>query len=314
MSGAHEPREEFVSQLEGRLRAELRRRQLNAGSRTWSWLPQSRLAAGLALATMVVVSMALGGGVVAATYEVQRGQQREVLLATFEQRLAIATQRLALANQQLKDIQQRVSVGIEQADSALDMEFKVREADADLKSITLDIAEIQATGREPMHALSAPLVSGRDFVTERWRVEMTVPAAALALEKRRAEAAQGRVRVGLGKPGDIDAANTRVAELESVVQAFDRKLAIRQTFLKGGLAAPIADLRGLEAENESRRTALSRRIEFARRRVQELQANAKVGIANPLEVAEAELRVQELQLEMTKADYELLLIRKQLAK
>lgn len=36
------------------------------------------------------------------------------------------------------------------------------------------------------------------------------------------------------------------------------------------------------------------------------------GTANPLNLAEAELRLQELQLEMSRADYDLLLIRKQL--
>jgi hypothetical protein len=74
----------------------------------------------------------------------------------------------------------------------------VNEAEAELRSIGLDLEEIRATGREPMHSLTAPLVSGRDFVAERWRVEMTAPIAALALEKTRAAAARGRVEIGIG--------------------------------------------------------------------------------------------------------------------
>jgi hypothetical protein len=45
MSGPHEPREEFVNQLELRLRADLRRRDLRSGAHTW--MPQSRVAAAL---------------------------------------------------------------------------------------------------------------------------------------------------------------------------------------------------------------------------------------------------------------------------
>ena len=108
-SRAHEPREEFVTQLEHRLRADLRRQRLDAEARRWSWMPQSRLATALALAAVMIVSMAVGGGVVAATYEARLGQQREILLATFEQRLAIAKLRLALAQKQLRDAEQRVS-------------------------------------------------------------------------------------------------------------------------------------------------------------------------------------------------------------
>jgi hypothetical protein len=91
-------------------------------------------------------------------------------------------------------------------------------------------------------------------------------------------------------------------------------MAIRQTFLKGGLAAAVAELRGLEVEADLRRSALARRIDFARRQVEDLKARINVGTANPLNPAEAELRVQELQLKMSKVEYALLLIRNQLGK
>jgi len=313
-SHAHEPREEFVEELKGKLRAELRRQNLTPVLRGARWMPQSRLAAGFAIAAVIIGSMALGGGVVAATYEAHFTEQRDALLATFEQQLALAHQRLALAKRQLQDIEQRIAVGLEQKEIGLDMRSKVNEAEAEVKSIELDLAEIRATGREPMQSLSAPLVSGRDFVTERWRLGMAGPAAALVLEKDRMIAAQRRVETGIGKPEDVEAATTRIAELEAALQGFERKTAIRQTFLKGGVPGPTADLRGLEVENELRRKALTARIDFARRRVQDIKSRVAVGTANPIDLGEAELRLQELQLEMTKIDYDLLLIRKQLGK
>jgi glucose-6-phosphate isomerase len=295
MSGAHEPRQEFVNGLELVLRADLRRRSLT-------------------IAAVAIVSMAVGGGLVATAYEAQLNEQRDLLLKTFEQRAVVAKQRLALATKQLRDVQESVSVGIEPQEALRDMRYKVTEAEAEVKSGELDIAEIRATGREPMHALSAPLISGRDFVTERWRVEMTVPAAALAVERMRAQAARSRFEIGMANTMDVEAVESRVIELEAAVGAFERKMGIRQAFLKGGLAAAVAELRGLEAEAELRRSALERRIGFARRQVEDLKARIEVGTANPLNLAEAELRVQELQLKMSKVGYELLLIRKQLGK
>jgi Outer membrane efflux protein len=313
-SRAHEPREEFVNALESRLRGELRRQRIEVHPRLWAWMPQSRWVAVVMIVTVIVGSMALGGGVVAATYEARLSQQRDVLLRTFEERLTIAQQRLALANRQLTDMQQRVSVGIEPKDTVLDLQVRVKEAEVEVESIKLDIAEIKATGREPINALSAPLVSGRDFVSDRWRVEMTVPVAALAFERTRADAAQHRVDIGIAKPEEVEAAKTRIVELEAAVRTFERKLAIRQTFLKGGLAPSVADLRGLEAEGDVRRTVLVGRIDSARRRVQDLQTRVDVGTSNAIEVAEAKLRLQELELQMTKVDYDLVLIRRQLEK
>lgn len=312
MSGAHEPRQEFVNDLELVLRADLRRRALAAG--TGSWLPQSRVAAALTIAAVAIMSMAVGGGVVATAYEARLNEQRDLLLATFEQRAVVAKQRLALTMQQLRDVQASVSVGIEPPEAVRDMQYKVTEAATEVKSVELDIAEILATGREPMHALSAPLISGRDFVTERWRVELAVPAAALALEKMRAQAARGRFEIGMANTMDVEAVETRVIELEAAVEAFERKIGIRQAFLKGGLPAAVAELRGLEAEAELRRTALVRRIAFARRQMEDLKARINIGTANPLQLAEAELRVQELQLKMSQVGYELLLVRRQLGK
>ena len=312
MSGAHNPRDEFVNQLEHHLRADLRRRAL--AGRAHPWMPRSRNAIALAIAAVAIASMAVGGGVVAVAYETRLSEQRDLLLGNFEQRAILAKQRHALVTQQLRDMEQRVSVGLEPQETVLDVRFKVNEAEAELKSIELDLGEIRATGREPMNALSAPLISGRDFVTERLRVEMSVPAAALALEKLRAQAARSRFEVGMAKAIDVEAAETRVIELESAVEVFQRKIGIRQTFLKGGLVAALADLRGLEAETDLRRTALARRIDFARRQVIDLRSRIEIGTANPLNLAEAELRLQELQLEMSRADYDLLLIRKQLGK
>ena len=312
MSGAHEPREEFVTQLELQLRTDLRRRQL--ASRGRSWMPQSIAATALAAAAVAIVSMALGGGIVAASYEARLNQQRDLLLTTFEQRAVLAKQQLALAIQQLKALQERVAIGIEPQESVQGLQFKVNEAEAELKTIELDIAEIKTTGREPMQTMSAPQVGSRDFVTERWRVEMAVPASAIALERARLQALQKRVDVGLVAPIEVDAARIRLIELESAVEVFQRRVAIRQSFLKGELPAAVADLRGLEAETDMRRTTLARRIELARRQVKDLQTKIDTGAINPLALAESRLHLQQLELDMTKAEYELALIRKQLAK
>jgi hypothetical protein len=312
MSGAHEPREDFVNQLELRLRADLQRRL--AAARPRPWFPQSRLAlAGMVLAVSIG-SMAMGGGIVAATYEARLSEQRELLLETFQQREALARQRLALATQQLQTVKERVSVGIDPPDAVSSVQVRVTEAEAELKSIGLDIEEIRASGREPLHSPSAPLVSGRDFVTERWKVQLAVPVAALAVERARVQATRGRVDIGTANPADVEAVATRVIELEAAVATFQRKLEVRQAFLRGGISPATADLRGLEAETDIRRRTLVHRIDAAKRRVQELKGKIEVGTANPLELAEAELHLQELELGVRKADYELLLIRKQLGK
>jgi outer membrane protein TolC len=139
-----------------------------------------------------------------------------------------------------------------------------------------------------------------------------VPAAALDLARRDVQAAKTRFDVGLANTVDVEAAGARQIELESAIQLAQQRIGLRQAFLKGGMTAAIADLRVLEVETEQRRSTLVRRIDFARRQMNDLKVRVEIGTLSPLEVAEAEVRLQELQLALTKANYELMLIRRQL--
>jgi hypothetical protein len=131
--------------------------------------------------------------------------------------------------------------------------------DAEVRLVEIDLVEIRAAGREPMTSVSAPLVEGRDLVTDRLRVARSVRAAALELERENVKAARTRVEVGLANDAEVEAANARVFEVESAIRLIEQKIEIRQAFLKGGLSAAAADLRVLAAETEQRRLVLQRR-------------------------------------------------------
>ena len=312
MPNRHEPRDAFVSGLEDRLRAELaRHRVATPASR---WIPQSRRGLALATAAIVLVSMMIGGGVVAAAYEVQQNELRDMLVGTYQQRLALAAQRADLARQQLRDVEGRVATGLETPATARDARLKVTEAEAELRVMQIDLDEVRATGREPMKTVSAPLVSGRDLVSDRWRVEMSVKAAALEAARQDAQFAQTRFDVGLANADEVQTAGAKPIELESALLLGQQKIAIRQTFLGGRITAVVADLRVLEAEIEQRHAAVARRIDFARRQLTYTRTRVEIGTLNPVDVALAELRLLELELALKKAEYDLALIRKQIGK
>ena len=312
MSNRHEPGDAFVTGLEDRLRAQLARRA--ATPTAPRWIPQSRPGLALAASALVLVSMAIGGGMVAAAYQAQQNELRDMLVGTYQQRLELAAQRAGLARQRLGEAEARVATGLETPANARDARLKLAEAEAELRLMQIDLDEVRAAGREPMKTVSAPLVSGRDLVSDRWRVEMSANAAALALAKLDAQAAAVRFDVGMANTDDVERARARQIELESAIQLAQQKIAIRQTFLSGGIVATAADLRVLEADTDQRRAALARRIDFARRHMNDLKARVEIGTLSPLEVAETEVRLMELQLALKKAEYDLALIRQKLGK
>lgn len=313
MRNNHEPNDEFITRLEGVVIAENRRRAALSPRASWvGWLVQSPLRAAAVALTLAVASMAIGGGIVAAAYESQANEQRDSLLAVYVGKDAIAKQHLVIARDALSTAQQRVSIGIEGQDAVIDAQFKVREAEAQIKAIDLQIQEVRATGREPVRTASAPLVSGRDFVAEGWRIDMGVPQQALEAARYALSAAQQRFSIGIANGTDVQAARARVLELEAAIVGCQKKLEIRQRFVSHDVDAALADLLMLENDARQRQQVLAPRIELARMTVSDLQTKVSVGAAGQPDLAQAQVELQELQLEATKANLDLAVVQRQI--
>ena len=313
MRNQHEPRDQFVERLADQIHVEIQRRNRVLEAPPWTrWLVQSPLKAAAAIAALVIISMGIGGVVVAATYQAQTNEQRNILIASYDQRAALAQQRLAIAREYLKEAEQRLSVGLEGHEVVHEARFKVLQAEAEARSVELQIEEVRVTGREPLNSVSSPLVSGRDFVTERWKSDLSVSQAARALEIERLSAAERRVAVGVGNPIDVETSKTRAVELEATSRGMAAKLDIRQQFLKRQIDAPMADLRVLEAEAEQRRQTLQPRMELAQRAARDVARRVQIGTAQQVELLEAQLRLAQLAADLAKADVDLAMIRRQI--
>jgi hypothetical protein len=311
MNGLHEPREEFVAALESRLaaRARFRPRQTSLPA----WLPQSRSLLAAAAAIVIVVSMGIGGAVVAFAYQAQTAEGRQMLMAAYSQRLQLANKRLETAQKVLTDMQSRVEIGAATRVDLRDAEQKLTAARAEMQSVQLQMEEIQLTGREPVDQVSAPLVSGRDFVSQRWRVDMSVPLGAREAEQLRLTEMQQRVAVGMADSFELEVSRARINEVRFTGEGLERKLEIRRQFLKHEIDAAMADLRVLEAEADQRMKILTGKVELARKETARITARVQAGAAQQVEAAETSMRQLAVEYELSKSNYDLILIRKQIA-
>ena len=172
-----------------------------------------------------------------------------------------------------------MAAGLTTKVEALEAQNKVIEAEALIRSVELQLAEVRLTGRDPLSAVSSPLVSGRDFVGERLRNDLTVPKAALSLEQSRLQDAKTRVEIGMATVLDLAVVETRVKELESALVAIERKMQIRQRFLSGAMSSAQADLMVLEAEAEQRLLALKPKLSLARVQLDQMAGRVRIGNA-----------------------------------
>lgn len=306
----HEPSEAFVTRLESAIAGEIRRRNHTANAPRWAAWSSLQLAG--AAAALMIVSMALGGAAVAASYEAQNSELRTQLTASYRQRADLARQRLDLAVKEEKAAQARFNVGLVDDRVLLEKGLAVVTAEAEVARIDLQLEEVARSGREPRTELNAPRVSGRDFVEERLRIERGVLARTLDVENRVAQAVAARVEIGTLDQMDLYAARLRVQVVEAATQAVERSLAIRQSFLAGKIDAVEAQLRGLESDAQHKTSSLTPEIELAAKEVERLTRRVEAGTAQSVDLAEAKLRKLELETALSKAELDLALIRRRL--
>ncbi|HEX5217909.1 MAG TPA: hypothetical protein VFV98_20755 [Vicinamibacterales bacterium] len=310
MRTTHEPEEDFVNRLELEIGAELRRRRTVTPA---PWLLRTRLRVAAAAAMLAIVSMAAGGAGVAAAYHAKNVEQRDQLVSAYEQRVALAEQQLNLAEYRMRTTAQRVSIGTAAPLDAMQDRVRVVEAEAELSRVRSQLAEVRLTGREPETNVLAALVSGQDLVSERWRFDLMTPRLALDVEKQSLQEMQRRVDVGAAPAHDVTVSRSRIGELEAAMAAVERKLAIRQRFLKKEIGAAEADLRIQEIDAETRQTAVRLKIMVAAEEATATQRKFAVGLAQQTDVAEASLRLRELEAELAKSELDLARVRAQIA-
>jgi outer membrane protein TolC len=313
MPPTHEPRPEFVARLQDAVLVEARRRRRAVSDDPWAFrLLRSPLRAVVAALVVIAGSMTLGGIAVAARYETQLTAQRDALVATYAQRVSLARQTVALAESALHLAEQRVSAGMEGQDSLLDARAKASEAQAQLASVELELEEVRASGRDAVTTASAPLVNGRDFVIQRWQAALGVPRAALDAAEAHLRDAEQRAQVGVAGEADVAESRVAVVELQLAVECLQEKLEIRRRFLRHDIDGPLADLLVLQTEAQQRQRATVPRIDRARAVAADLEKKMKVGLAQQLDVAQAQLRLQEAQVAASRAQVDLALIEQQI--
>jgi len=300
-----------VQRLETAIGHEARRR--NADTHPRGWRPRLSPAGIAAAVALAVVSMAIGGVVVAAAYQAQDNERRDALGASLRVRADAANLKVALAKKALDLAARQHDIGTGTEEAVLDARLKVQEAEAAARSVLLDIEEVRLTAREPLNTVAAPLVSGRDFVSERWRVAMTVPMATLDREAQQLQSAERRADRGLADKTDIELLRLRIQETEAGLAAFRRRLEIRQRFVSGEYDAAMADLRVTEADAEQRLKAVQPKLELARQTAERIRRQADIGTATQLQLIETQLAVKETEVELERVRLELLVVQKQIA-
>jgi hypothetical protein len=307
MHERHEPDNEFVERLEWHIGHEVRRRNKAPANPGRSSARAALMAVGLAL-----LSMAIGATVVAAAYQAQSNERRDILINGLAQRAEIAKQRVEAAAAKLKESERLIALGLLDMEGGLQARATLAEAEAQFKSIELQLQETRITRREPLAEVSSPLVSGRDFVAERLRAEMAAAEAGIEAAKAGLAAAEKKRSLGIAGTMDVEVARAAFRQAEASLEGLRRKIEIRQQFVGNKINPSETELLVMEGEADQRAKAVGSQVDIARLEFERTQTLLQQGLVPTRTLAEATLKLRSLEAELAKVQLDLAVIRDRL--
>jgi hypothetical protein len=247
------------------------------------------------MAALVLTSALLGAGGVVVKDQVQEARRQELLLAEVAGNQRIAEMEVELLERQYQDVEERYGAGLVDREALLAARLAVARAELRLTRLRLDEEEIRGTGREPRNDLSAPLVGGRDLVTERLALDVSAAMEEITAARARLQHVQQLHGSGVVGDAELIQAMVPVQELESRVRDLDRRMELRRGVLAGEVSARAAEREIEINEVRAEMEVLQGTRESAALRLQQLQEQVRLGLARTSELGGARLHLIQLE-------------------
>lgn len=302
MSEIYEPDNQFLERLEWQLSSEYRRASRLKSSAGKIAVPRRLVAS----ACMVGVLMT-GVAVIKAADYIKDSWRKKIEIARVETEVELKKVHLESIREMASEVKMRVANGLIREDEYKLINLAAENAELDFQRSLLNLDEVKMSGEIPRNELSAPLVGGRDFVSE--RLEMEKKAVELDLEQLRIHLGRFNqlVEQNLVRGDEMDQIQAEIANRKMMIDKIQKRLDLRVRFLTGEIAAK-------EVEIEDRITVAERNLQLAQSRVEslkeqlerlaDLEAQGKIShmevmqVQYALDAAQAELKLATLEMDV----------------
>ena len=304
MNKNYEPDNQFVDRLEWQLSSEFRR--ANRLKTSSGKIAVSRRMVAIAITIGVLMT---GVAVTKAADYIKESWQKKIEMARVETEVELKKVQLESIREIASDIKARVSNGLIREDEYQAMKIAVKKAELDFKKSQLNLEEVKMSGEIPRNELYAPLVSGRDFVSERLELDKMEIELEIYLISRHLKRIKKLTEEGLIQDHELDQVMTVIANQEAHLDKIQQRLDLRSSFLEGEITAR-------EVEIESRLTAAENHLHHAQSKVDSLEQQltrfqaleARGAITRSenrqlefaLDAAQAELKLAVLEMDVLK--------------
>jgi len=302
MSKNYEPDNQFVERLEWQLSSEYRR-----ANRLKSPTGKIAVSRRMVAVTLVVGLLMTGVAVTKAADYIKDSWRKKIEIARVETEVELKKAHLESVREMASRTKMMASNKLIREEEYLVAKLAAENAELDFKRSLLNLDEVKMSGEIPRNELYAPLVGGRDFVSERLKIE--IKEVELDLERLRIHLGQVNqlVEQNLVRRDEMDQIQMGIANRKMMIDKIQQRLDLRTRFLAGEITAQ-------EVEIEDRMTGAERNLHLAQSRVESLKAQLErlktleaqgkishmevMQLQYALDAAQAELKLATLEMDV----------------
>jgi multidrug resistance efflux pump len=261
-------------------------------------------------AALIMVSALVGAGGVVANDEIQDAKAQEILVAKVTSDVELAALELEAIRERVDEVARRFQAGVIEEEELMAATLALQEAEVRLATLQLDLEEIQISGKEPQNQVSAPLVDGRDFVTERLLLRESVAEGGWEMAQVRFARIQDLREAGVVGEEEMFRGTMALREAEAQVERVQVAIHIRQEFLAGDLEGAEGERRLEILETRNRIDLTRKALDEAKIRYQRVEEQFRAGLIHESELKRARIQLIEMDFELNRLERTLEILRR----
>jgi multidrug resistance efflux pump len=304
MSKTYEPDSQYVERLEWQLSSEYRR-----ANRLKSFSGKIAVPRGMVAIAVVVGILMTGVAVTKAADYIKDSWRKKIEVARIETDILMKKAHHEFAAELALQAKERFSNGLIREEEYLTIKLAADRAQLDRQRSQLNLDEVNMSGEAPRNELYAPLVGGRDFVSDRLMLEKKDLEMEIYLLMRHLKRYKQLAETGLIQNHELEQVQTESASQELRLDKLLKRLDLRISFLEGELTAQ-------EVEIQDRMTAAERnlhlaqtKVKFLKEQLERLEKLESLGTVTHMEVLQLQYAFDAAKAELNLASVEMNVLR-----
>ncbi len=304
MSKTYEPENQFVERLEWQLSSEYRRT-----NRLKSSSGKIAISHRIVAIAGIVVTLMTGVSVIKAAEYIKDSWRKKIEIARIETEVELKKAHLESTKEMASRAQVRFSNGLIREEEYQVMKLAAEKAGLDLEKSLLNLDEVKVSGVTPRNELYAPVVRGRDFVSERLKIERKEVELDLEPLGHRLERFKQLIEKDLVRGEQLDHIQAEIAARKVMIDKIQKRLDLRKRFVAGEITAHEVEIKGRITVAERNLYLAKSSVDSLKEQLKRLKNLETRGLISQTEIkplqyalnaAQAELKLATLEMDVLK--------------